>query len=387
MEQDNSKKLIMPIIAIFMFALLVFTAGYAYFNSSISNASAAYQVNLPKQTSLICTKTDCSMSVTITQMASNNYNTATPKGTSSCYVNCTCSGSQGAVCEYDVAIREATYEYIPSSGIGSNKEYTVTVTNPSGCTQKNSSGTEAQTSTRRDRIVSTCSLTVPASGSVSANVAANFKWYNLNLDQNAHAGKTYQYKIRSQAKLPSTYQAVEYITFAGAQQINTGIQFNPATDGFDVSFKASTTDQNGMILGSSSGPYMWVYYYQSGNRIGFYTYSTSGQLASSVTARDVNKHVASYSSKQAYMDGVLVGNWTSSSFATPNSYFFVGSYNGNYYFKGNIYYVTIYRNGTIIRDLIPVKRVSDSAVGMYDLANGIFYTNSGSGSLTAGPNA
>ena len=46
---------------------------------------------------------------------------------------------------------------------------------------------------------------------------------------------------------------------------------------------------------------------------------------------------------------------------------------------------TILNDEQIVRDFIPAKRNSDNAIGMYDLINGKFYINSGSGILTAGP--
>ena len=50
------------------------------------------------------------------------------------------------------------------------------------------------------------------------------------------------------------------------------------------------------------------------------------------------------------------------------------------------YYFKIWDNGTLIRDLIPAKRISDGVTGLYDIVNDKFYTNAGSGTFTAGPN-
>lgn len=46
----------------------------------------------------------------------------------------------------------------------------------------------------------------------------------------------------------------------------------------------------------------------------------------------------------------------------------------------------IYASGTLIRDLVPARRISDSALGMYDKVNDAFYTNAGTGDFTAGGN-
>lgn len=57
-------------------------------------------------------------------------------------------------------------------------------------------------------------------------------------------------------------------------------------------------------------------------------------------------------------------------------------------FNGYIYAIKIYdylANEALIRHLVPMVRQADSAAGLYDLANDVFYVNIGSGSFTAGP--
>ena len=50
-----------------------------------------------------------------------------------------------------------------------------------------------------------------------------------------------------------------------------------------------------------------------------------------------------------------------------------------------VFYFRAYSGTTLIRDLVPVRRMSDKVLGMYDIENGTFYVNAGSGSFTAGP--
>lgn len=49
------------------------------------------------------------------------------------------------------------------------------------------------------------------------------------------------------------------------------------------------------------------------------------------------------------------------------------------------YYVKIYENSTLVRDLVPCYRKLDSVIWMYDLENWTFYTNSGTGTFTKWP--
>lgn len=53
-------------------------------------------------------------------------------------------------------------------------------------------------------------------------------------------------------------------------------------------------------------------------------------------------------------------------------------------FKGNVYSLKIYDNDTLVRDCVPAQNV-DGQVGLYDLVENKFYGNSGTGSITAGP--
>ena len=51
--------------------------------------------------------------------------------------------------------------------------------------------------------------------------------------------------------------------------------------------------------------------------------------------------------------------------------------------SGKIYACLIYDNDTLIRDYAPCTNASGT-VGLYDMANGVFYTNAGTGVFTAG---
>ena len=195
MQMNNKKKYLVPIMSISIFLMLIFGAGYAYFTATFSMNTSNYQISLPKQTSLICTKTDCNVTITPAMMAEGNYSTTNPKATSTCYLDCVCSGTPNAICTYDVSLVETGDAYTPSSTLGTNKEFSVKITSPSGCSAQNSSSTETQVNTIRNKVVSSCSLTVPAGGSVSANISAEFKWYNVPLDQTSHQSKVYQYQI------------------------------------------------------------------------------------------------------------------------------------------------------------------------------------------------
>lgn len=54
-------------------------------------------------------------------------------------------------------------------------------------------------------------------------------------------------------------------------------------------------------------------------------------------------------------------------------------------FYGRLYYTRIYESDVLVRDYVPVKRVSDGAIGLYDRVSQTFYANAGTGKFIAGP--
>lgn len=49
-----------------------------------------------------------------------------------------------------------------------------------------------------------------------------------------------------------------------------------------------------------------------------------------------------------------------------------------------LYYCKIFTNGVLQKEFIPCYRKNDGVIGLYDLVNNAFYTNSGSGTFTKG---
>lgn len=53
--------------------------------------------------------------------------------------------------------------------------------------------------------------------------------------------------------------------------------------------------------------------------------------------------------------------------------------------SGRIYGLILIKNDMLVRNMIPARRDSDGELGMYDMVNNIFYTNSGTGEFIDGP--
>lgn len=185
------------------------------------------------------------------------------------------------------------------------------------------------------------------------------------------------------SRLPNGYTEVEYIgnvTTGTNYYIDTQFKPNQNTKAIVVA-KANNTKGNPRMFGS--GPWDGLafvanieqgstdkYYFKFGN--------TSGWYQTSVVA-DTNKHTFDLSKNGYYIDGVLAGTPTTSTFQlTTNLGLFnapsIRNFMAGETFRGNIYSCQIYDNDVLIRDLVPCVRDSDSKSGMYDLVNDVFYT-------------
>ena len=109
---------------------------------------------------------------------------------------------------------------------------------------------------------------------------------------------------------------------------------------------------------------------------------------------DTNIHTIIFNDENnnTYYDGVLKG--TDVKFDLPSqstktiNIFATGGGGDTSRIAGRIYNCKIYDKSTtpktLVRDFIPCYRNSDNEIGLYDLVNDMFYTNSGTGTFIAG---
>lgn len=189
-----------------------------------------------------------------------------------------------------------------------------------------------------------------------------------------------------QGRLPGEYQQVEYLENNGYQYIDTGIIPNNNT-GIDIIYESLKTVPSQYIAGSRK------------DNAGTVTYAING--STSRTDWDIRfdgsaiySNVARSKSKIRTKVSLNNGNGTwiltnldtgesssidiSNQSVTATNNLFLFAYN-NIYIHSNlrIYSCKIYDGETLIRDFIPCYRKNDDVIGMYDLANGVFYENAG----------
>lgn len=194
--------------------------------------------------------------------------------------------------------------------------------------------------------------------------------------------------------LPSGYTKLEYIESTGTQYIDTGVS---APAGMRVECQAEFTSLRSglnMLFGShdAADPYYRNYLAanSAGNwELGAYGVAPFGTITTgrkySIDVCTISGDIFAKIDGMAYYIGDIAPSTKRSSLSV---YLFALHYAGGLLWaSAKLYGAKIYLNasgGNPIRDFIPCKNAS-GAVGMWDDANGQFYTNAGTGAFMAGP--
>ena len=196
--------------------------------------------------------------------------------------------------------------------------------------------------------------------------------------------------------LPSTYSPIEYLQFTGTQYIDTGAIVNSNT-GFDITFE--------VLNGQSSSPYYNLFGVRGNDssggtgetqnffridtipvdsnsgtefKYGSTVYNSGITNTSKINIKLVNKVYTKPNGSTITLNGNI----------TTGLPMYIGCINKNNTAYGNkasmkVYRFKIYNGSTLAHDFIPVQRISDKALGLYDLKTSTFKTNSGSGVFTS----
>lgn len=188
------------------------------------------------------------------------------------------------------------------------------------------------------------------------------------------------------------YTELEYIQSTGTQYINTNISPN-SSQRIEMTFVLDAvvryeglwgvTNNGAPTRGNVYGNYGSSNFFVIKHRR---TYDKGQTLE--VTIDTGTKYVleVDYSTKQVYRDGLLVGSYTDNLSSTSKPIHVLQRTDSDVSSsKAKLYGFKIYTNNVLAMNLIPVKRISDNAVCMYDKVSNEFFTNAGTGVFTAGP--
>lgn len=189
-------------------------------------------------------------------------------------------------------------------------------------------------------------------------------------------------------KFLRNYIPVEYIESTGTQYIDTN--FTPSgklTVEGKISVSKPTreiavagTENFGWELGFSTTENRMFSYLNSINSLAVITTSSIWNTKLEFTA--INDYDNSIRSLSVNVDNIYVSDTRLSKEYRQNLLLF--NYRKVYYFAGKCYSMKFYDDDVLRRDFIPCYRKSDNVIGMYDLVEGKFYTNEGTGEFLKG---
>lgn len=204
-------------------------------------------------------------------------------------------------------------------------------------------------------------------------------------------------------ELPSNYMELEYIQATGTQYINSGYIHTANTKIRTKLYVTQDSVHNyQFIFGSRKSSYTYnnLNFATRWNGSNTFCYGRTGNEQTGGSAMynqiinveayqstcswtnesGVRSSITSSGTVNAGMGpiGIFCMNQSSSSGGwSPES----NTYSGNV----KLYEFKIYETDTLFREYIPVKRISDNVIGLYELNTNTFLTNVGSGTFLGGP--
>ena len=172
--------------------------------------------------------------------------------------------------------------------------------------------------------------------------------------------------------LPPRFVPLDYIESTGTQYINTGFKHNQNTrvvcefeysGGYYIFGACNAWKNKNMSL------------YMAGA-----AYNTTS-INFTALSKDGKKHTVDWNKNVLTIDGTVKNTFSASTFSCDYPMFLFADDTGGTakeFITARMYSCQIYDNGTLIRDFLPCKS-ADGVAGMYDVVNGVFYENSGTG--------
>ena len=198
--------------------------------------------------------------------------------------------------------------------------------------------------------------------------------------------------------LPSGYQEVEYIKSTGTQYIDTGVSaLDKAYDNansiihysMDIDFQFDewqNAKATNIIAGFGSSTGNWIGYNNDVGNIAMGTTEGTYFTDNNPTARHSYHYAYDSDGKTGRFvrddNAYITRENTVGSSNTRNLWLF--SAYGTFWSIAKIYSCVVYKDSVKVRELYPCYRTSDNEIGMYDIVNDVFYTNSGTGTFLKG---
>ena len=186
-------------------------------------------------------------------------------------------------------------------------------------------------------------------------------------------------KYTDYSDAPTGYAYLDYLATGATAGAYIGLTSSPDIAAeMVIQFTAAPTN-NRWFYGAFRNYGAPILGYQNGRVEG---YIVSG---GAIQSFDSEKHIYRVDANGISVDGTVkqAGNWSSAPQGVA-LYLFARGGDGSPINNTRIYSCKMWNSGTLVRNFVPMKRLSDDAVGLYDLVNDVFYTNAGSQSFASG---
>lgn len=214
-------------------------------------------------------------------------------------------------------------------------------------------------------------------------LAERFRGYGYNVPEIKRPSITEV--IPGTSELPEGYTELEYIQSTGTEYVDTGLKPNQDSRAVaDVQFMSFPSGHSAIFGSYDSVNQWWAYYRYDQSQ---YRAVNGGTTQKSVAYADPTLRATLDLQNGLYRVNDTEVTWSQDEFSIDSSvYLFALNRQGGsmqYPASCRMYSCKIYDNGTLVRDYVPCLNPSNE-VGLYDIVNGVFYGNAGSGEFIAG---
>ena len=200
-------------------------------------------------------------------------------------------------------------------------------------------------------------------------------------------------------RLPNEFQEVKYLESSGTQYIDTGyaptsnfrvgleFEYNSVSD---VSVLIGTYVHNGVNFNDNRN----LLRLNSDRTLVMQVSTIATQLSSITTSVDTKYKLSAQFKNNPILNINGMDYTNNANFINNNISLYVFANHSRVYnvdtannlISMKLYSCQIYDNYVLVRNFVPCYRKADNVAGLYDLVNGVFYTNAGSGTFIVGGN-
>ena len=193
--------------------------------------------------------------------------------------------------------------------------------------------------------------------------------------------------------IPAEYARLNYIEFNGSQYIDTGFKASTTNTKYETKISLNSITTTQALFGSrntynvSDANNCVVFVINKNLRLDWVNGNGSSGL--NHPAEIDTLYNISITRGTALINGMLYTSNETSSIEQKYNFFIGNIANGGAStyttgFIGRLYSSKLYNKNTLVREFVPCKRLSDNVIGLYEIVEGSFYTNKGTGNFVGG---